>query len=158
MLCYLKQLCWLHIYEEGPCLTPIPENLDGRLWTHNCLPDSQSDNTDLCAYKSGVTRCRGYRGSCEGVPNPTIWQTHLSSLKWDQITQRAEIRWFRRRRYKYPPGRPGSNPRGERAFKKIYIMCLMAIVPINISTQWCKLTEPGMMNIYWTKIKLWPTK
>ena len=25
---------------------------------------------------------------------------------------------------------------------------------MNISTQGCKLTEPGMMNIYWTKIKL----
>ena len=56
---------------------PIPEHLEGRLWTHNCLPDSQSDNTDLCAYKSVVTRCRCYGGGCEGVPNPTIWQTHL---------------------------------------------------------------------------------
>ena len=28
-------------------------------------------------------------------------------------------------------------------------------MPINISTQGCKMTEPGMMNIYWTKIKLW---
>ena len=27
-------------------------------------------------------------------------------------------------------------------------------MPINISTHWCKMTEPGMMNIYWTKIKL----
>ena len=35
------------------------------------------------------------------------------------------------------------------------IMCLMAsAVPINISTQRCKMTEPGMMNMYWTKIKL----
>ena len=27
-------------------------------------------------------------------------------------------------------------------------------MPINISTQGCKMTEPGMMNISWTKIKL----
>ena len=27
-------------------------------------------------------------------------------------------------------------------------------MPINISTQGCKMIEPGMMNIYWTKIKL----
>ena len=27
-------------------------------------------------------------------------------------------------------------------------------MPINISTQGCKMTEPGMMNIYRTKIKL----
>ena len=27
-------------------------------------------------------------------------------------------------------------------------------MPINISTQGCKMAEPGMMNIYWTKIKL----
>ena len=27
-------------------------------------------------------------------------------------------------------------------------------MPINISTQGCKITEPGMMNIYWTKVKL----
>ena len=81
MLCYLKYLCWLHIFEEGPWLTPIPKNLEGRLWTHNSLLDSQSDNTGLCAYKSVVTRCRGYRGGCVGVPHSTIWQTNLSSLK-----------------------------------------------------------------------------
>ena len=34
------------------------------------------------------------------------------------------------------------------------IMCLMAIVPTNISTQGCKIIEPSMMNIYWTKVKL----
>ena len=27
-------------------------------------------------------------------------------------------------------------------------------MPINMWTQGCKMTEPGMMNIYWTKIKL----
>ena len=27
-------------------------------------------------------------------------------------------------------------------------------MPINISTQESEMTEPGMMNIYWTKIKL----
>ena len=27
-------------------------------------------------------------------------------------------------------------------------------MPINISIQGCKMTEPGRMNIYWTKIKL----
>ena len=27
-------------------------------------------------------------------------------------------------------------------------------MPINISIQECKVTDPGMMNIYWTKIKL----
>ena len=27
-------------------------------------------------------------------------------------------------------------------------------MPINISTQGCKMTEPGMMNIYWTKMML----
>ena len=27
-------------------------------------------------------------------------------------------------------------------------------MPINISTQGCKITEPGMMNIYWTKSKV----
>ena len=95
-------------------LFKVVENLEGRLWTNNCMPDSQSDITDVCAYKSLVTRCRGYRGGCEVVPNSTIWQPHLSSVQWDHITQRAEIRWFRRRRYKYPPGHPGSNPRGER--------------------------------------------
>ena len=26
-------------------------------------------------------------------------------------------------------------------------------MPININT-WVKMTEPGMMNIYWTKINL----
>ena len=41
-------------------------------------------------------------------------QFHHLAKKWDQITQSAEIRWYRRRRYKYPPGRPGCNPRGDR--------------------------------------------
>ena len=29
------------------------------------------------------------------------------------------IRWFRRRRYQYPTGRPGCNPRGDRANKNL---------------------------------------
>ena len=28
-----------------------------------------------------VTRCRAYRGACVGLPNPTFWQSILSSLK-----------------------------------------------------------------------------
>ena len=90
-------------FEEGPWLTPITETLEGRLWTHNFLPESQSDNKDLYVYKSVVTRCRGYTGACVGLANLIIWQRHFSSLKWDQITN-AGIRWFRRRRYKYPQG------------------------------------------------------
>ena len=43
MLCYLKYLCWLHKFEEGPWPAPITEHLEGRLWTDNWLPDSQSD-------------------------------------------------------------------------------------------------------------------
>ena len=63
------------------------------------------------------TRCRAYRNACVGLPNPTFWQRNLSSLKWDQITQSAQILWFRRRQYRYPPGLPGCNPRGDRANK-----------------------------------------
>ena len=38
---------------------------------------------------------------------------------------------------------------------KIYnLLCAWWLMPINISTQGCKTTEPGIMNIYCTKIKL----
>ena len=58
-----------------------------------------------------VTRCRGYRDACVGLPKPIFWQRNLSSLKIGSNYTSAGIRWFRRRRYKYPTGRPGCNPR-----------------------------------------------
>ena len=101
-----------------------------------------------------VARCRGYRDACVGLPKPTLWQRNLSSLKMGSIYTSAGIRWFRRRRYKCPPGRPGWNPRGTGQTGINNLKCVWWLMPINISTQGCKMTEPGMMSIYWTKIKL----
>ena len=128
----------LHIM---PWPARITENLEGRLWTLNCLPDSQSDK---------MQRLQGCL--CRTS------QSHFLAKKFI-IAEMGSNYTTCRRRYKYPPGRPGCNPRGDRANKKLQpTMRLMAIVPINISTQGCKMTEPGMMNIYWTKIKLRPPK
>ena len=104
MLFKIIMLATLYLKRGRGSPHPITETLEGRLWTHNFLPESQSDNKDLCVYKFVVTRCRGYTGACVGLPNPVIWQRNFSSLKWDQITKSAGIRWFRRRRYKYPQG------------------------------------------------------
>ena len=67
---------------------PITETLEGRLWTHNFLPESQSDNKDLCIYKSVVTRCRGYTGACVGLPNPIIWQS-IYGIKLQKVQESA---------------------------------------------------------------------
>ena len=90
---------------NGPWLTPFIEHL-GVVF---------GPNTACLIHR--VTRCRAYRGACVGFSNPTFWQRSLSSLEWDQITQSAWILRFRGRRYKYPPGRPGCNPRDDRAKK-----------------------------------------
>ena len=47
-------------------------------------PSSPTDRRPCCA--------------CVELPNPTFWQRHLSSLKWESVTQSAEIRRFCRRR------------------------------------------------------------
>ena len=59
-----------------------------------------------------VTRCRGYRGACVGLPNPSFWQRNLSSLKWDQITHQVQESAGSTVGDKHPPG---CNPRGDRA-------------------------------------------
>ena len=121
MLCYLKYLKRGH---------GSPQSL--KMWRLNCGPITAcllhrvTTRTYVhispwhlvqCINLSPIYKC--YTGACVGLPNPTIWQINLSSLKWDQITQSAAIRWFRHRRYTYPPGRPGCNPRGDRTNKNV---------------------------------------
>ena len=53
--------------------------------------------------------------------------------------------------HKHPPR---SKPRGDRANKIKQQYCAWWLVPFYISTQGRKMKEPGMMNIYWSKIKL----
>ena len=101
-----------------------------------------------------VLRCRVYRGACVELPNPTFWQRNLSSLKWDQITQSAGICWFRLRHIDIHQD-DQATIKGVTGLTKINnLLCAWWLMPINISTQGCKMTEPGMMNIYCTKIKL----
>ena len=95
-----------YIFEEGPWPAPI---------TEHCVGVDFGPNTACLIHR--VTRGRGYRDACVGLPKPTFWQRNLSSLKMGSNYTSAEIRWFRRRRYKYPTVRPGCNPRGDRANK-----------------------------------------
>ena len=53
-------------------------------------------------------------------PNPPFGKEICHHSKWDQITQVEESAGSAIRRYKYPPGRPGCNPWGDRS-KKIII-------------------------------------
>ena len=74
-----------YIFEEGPWPAPITEHLGVDF----------GPNTACLIHR--VTRCRGYRDACVGVPKPTFWQRNLSSLKMGSNNTRAGIRCFRRR-------------------------------------------------------------
>ena len=75
-----------------------------------------------------LTRCRGYRGACVGLPKPTLWQRNLHKVQESASSAVGD---------KYPPRRPSCNPRGDRAKQINHIMCLMATTfqHINIRVQ-----------------------
>ena len=67
-----------YIFEEGPWPAPITEHLGVDF----------GPNTACLIHR--VTRCRGYRDACVGLPKLTFWLRNCHHSKWDQITQVQE--------------------------------------------------------------------
>ena len=67
-----------YIFEEGPWPALITEHLGVDF----------GPNTACLIHR--VTRCRGYRDACVGLPKPTFWQRNLSSLKMGSSYTSAE--------------------------------------------------------------------
>ena len=86
--------------------------------------------------------------------NPPFGKEICHHSKWDQITQVEESAGS-------AVGDISINQGGQAATQGVTgqtkinnLWRVWWLIPINISTQGCKVTDPGVMNIYWTKIKL----